>query len=271
MTADADGRDLGGRPLRPPGHARSSWTATLSLARWARARPWPDRPQAPPGKSTLVRAAGRLLPPPRRDRCDCAAAAIRTVRRGVSRARSRWSRPDEAAPRPSPSRNRRASAAIPIRGALRAFTAEDDAAVARASRVRVSNRSPTVPLATLSAGERQLARPRARAGAGAGHPAPRRACRAPEHRAPAPAVPRARRGAPGGRQACWPSSTTFRGPPPGPSGSYCFQEAGSSEEVRPRRSLAVTGRSRGLRGGHSRGTPGRPARIPLRREALSRG
>lgn len=108
------------------------------------------------GKSTLVRALAGLLPP--------AAGEVRWRGRGlrecgreaVARAIALVA-PDDAAPATITVAERARLGRYPHRGPLRPFTADDEAAVARALArtgvVALGGR----PLATLSAGERQLA------------------------------------------------------------------------------------------------------------------
>jgi len=108
------------------------------------------------GKSTLVRALAGLLPPSAgevrlrgRSLKDCG-------RDGVARAIALVA-PDEAPPATITVAERARLGRYPHRGPLRPFTAEDDAAVARAlERSGVATLADR-PLATLSAGERQLA------------------------------------------------------------------------------------------------------------------
>jgi ABC-type cobalamin/Fe3+-siderophores transport system ATPase subunit len=108
------------------------------------------------GKSTLVRALAGLLAPAAgqvrlrgRSLRDC-------PRDGVARAIALVA-PDEGAPATITVAERARLGRYPHRGPLRPFTAEDDAAVTRAlARAGVQPLADR-PLATLSAGERQLA------------------------------------------------------------------------------------------------------------------
>ena len=108
------------------------------------------------GKSTLVRALAGLLAPAAgqvrlrgRSLRDCGRDAVARAIALVA--------PDEAAPATITVAERARLGRYPHRGALRPFTAEDDAAVARAlARAGVEPLADR-PLATLSAGERQLA------------------------------------------------------------------------------------------------------------------
>ena len=108
------------------------------------------------GKSTLVRALAGLLPPSAgevrlrgRSLKDCGRDAVARAIALVA--------PDEAAPATITVAERARLGRYPHRGPLRPFTAEDDAAVARAlERSGVATLADR-PLATLSAGERQLA------------------------------------------------------------------------------------------------------------------
>jgi ABC-type cobalamin/Fe3+-siderophores transport system ATPase subunit len=108
------------------------------------------------GKSTLVRALAGLLSPfagdvrlRGRPLKDCGRDAVARAIALVA--------PDEAAPATITVAERTRLGRYPHRGPLRPFTAEDEAAVARAlERSGVENLAER-PLATLSAGERQLA------------------------------------------------------------------------------------------------------------------
>lgn len=108
------------------------------------------------GKSTLVRALAGLLSP--------AAGEVRLRgrplrecgREAVARAVALVA-PDDAAPATITVGERALLGRFPHRGALRPFTAEDDAAVARALALTGVESLAARPLATLSAGERQLA------------------------------------------------------------------------------------------------------------------
>ena len=108
------------------------------------------------GKSTLVRALAGLLPPSAgevrlrgRSLKDCGRDAVARAIALVA--------PDEAAPATLTVAERTRLGRYPHRGPLWPFTGEDDAAVARAlERSGVATLAGR-PLATLSAGERQLA------------------------------------------------------------------------------------------------------------------
>jgi iron complex transport system ATP-binding protein len=108
------------------------------------------------GKSTLVRALAGLLP--------AAAGEVRLLGRPLAE----WSRPAiarrvalVAAEDEAPGRltviDRVALGRYPHRGPLARFTAEDEAAVARALRLTQTEHLARRPLGTLSAGERQRA------------------------------------------------------------------------------------------------------------------
>jgi iron complex transport system ATP-binding protein len=108
------------------------------------------------GKSTLVRALAGLLPPSAGDvrlrgrtLKDCGRDAVARAIALVA--------PDEAAPATITVAERTRLGRYPHRGPLRPFTAEDDAAVARALERSGVETLADRPLATLSAGERQLA------------------------------------------------------------------------------------------------------------------
>jgi iron complex transport system ATP-binding protein len=108
------------------------------------------------GKSTLVRALAGLLPPSAgevrlrgRTLKDCGRDAVARAIALVA--------PDEAAPATITVAERTRLGRYPHRGPLRPFTAEDDAAVARALERSGVETLADRPLATLSAGERQLA------------------------------------------------------------------------------------------------------------------
>jgi len=108
------------------------------------------------GKSTLVRALAGLLPPSTgevrlrgRTLKDCGRDAVARAIALVA--------PDEAAPATITVAERTRLGRYPHRGPLRPFTAEDDAAVARALERSGVETLADRPLATLSAGERQLA------------------------------------------------------------------------------------------------------------------
>ena len=108
------------------------------------------------GKSTLVRALAGLLAPAAgqvrlrgRSLRDCPRDAVARAIALVA--------PDEAAPATITVAERARLGRYPHRGPLRPFTAEDEAAVTRAlARAGVQPLADR-PLATLSAGERQLA------------------------------------------------------------------------------------------------------------------
>ena len=106
----------------------------------------------------------------------------------------------------------------------------------RADRHQPPGRAP----ARHALGGRAAARgARARPRAGAAGAAARRAGGAPRRRPPAPAVPRARRGAARRGRRCWPWSTTWRARPPGPSACCWWRAAGSRPRARrPRCSRA---------------------------------
>ncbi len=108
------------------------------------------------GKSTLVRALAGLLPPSAGDvrlrgrpLKDCGRDAVARAIALVA--------PDEAAPATITVAERARLGRYPHRGPLRPFTAEDEAAVARALERSGVEKLAERPLATLSAGERQLA------------------------------------------------------------------------------------------------------------------
>ncbi|HEU0093248.1 MAG TPA: ABC transporter ATP-binding protein [Vicinamibacteria bacterium] len=108
------------------------------------------------GKSTLVRALAGLLPPSAgevrlrgRTLKDCGRDAVARAIALVA--------PDEAAPATITVAERTRLGRYPHRGPLRPFTAEDDTAVARALERSGVETLADRPLATLSAGERQLA------------------------------------------------------------------------------------------------------------------
>ena len=108
------------------------------------------------GKSTLVRALAGLLSPSAgevrlrgRTLKDCGREAVARAIALVA--------PDEAAPATITVAERTRLGRYPHRGPLRPFTAEDDAAVSRALERSGVEALADRPLATLSAGERQLA------------------------------------------------------------------------------------------------------------------
>ena len=108
------------------------------------------------GKSTLVRALAGLLSASAGDvrlrgrpLKDCGREAVARAIALVA--------PDEAAPATITVAERTRLGRYPHRGPLRPFTAEDDAAVARALERSGVEKLADRPLATLSAGERQLA------------------------------------------------------------------------------------------------------------------
>jgi len=108
------------------------------------------------GKSTLVRALAGLLAPASGEVRLRGRSLRDTPREGVARAIALVA-PDDAAPATITVAERARLGRYPYRGALRPFTTEDDAAVARAlARAGVEPLADR-PLATLSAGERQLA------------------------------------------------------------------------------------------------------------------
>ncbi|HEY8149336.1 MAG TPA: ABC transporter ATP-binding protein [Vicinamibacteria bacterium] len=108
------------------------------------------------GKSTLVRALAGLLSPSAGDvrlrgrpLKDCGRDAVARAIALVA--------PDEVAPATITVAERTRLGRYPHRGPLRPFTAEDEAAVARALERSGVETLAERPLATLSAGERQLA------------------------------------------------------------------------------------------------------------------
>jgi iron complex transport system ATP-binding protein len=108
------------------------------------------------GKSTLVRALAGLLSPAAGEVRLRGRSLLHTPREVVARAVALVA-PDESVPATITVAERARLGRYPHRGALRPFTAEDRAAVSRALRRTGVEPLADRPLATLSAGERQLA------------------------------------------------------------------------------------------------------------------
>ena len=207
-----------GRARRPARRRRSRWPPGEALALVG--------PNAA-GKSTLLRALAGLLPRGGEVSCSCDARPLHAwARDALARAMALVTSEDEGARHAAPWRTAWRWDAIPIAGRSARSPEDDRAAVAARARVdRASRRWPgggSARSPPASGSWPTLARG---PGPGAASPPARRARRPPRHRPPAPALPRARRGAGRAAWPCWRSSTTCSARPRGRSG-WCSLDGG---------------------------------------------